>query len=108
MKKSELRQIIREEILNERSGWVMHPDNMIQRALRNGLLTPAEAKSSKVKRSAKEEAEELRNEWPEDEGFGSSDGTYAIKAMLDGAGLKNKFHKNMLMRIVNGKPVRFI
>jgi len=106
MKLSELRNIIR-DCINERTQSVYSAEHMIRSALMNGLLTPAEAKSSKVKRAAKDEEYDLNDIWDDDEGFGSSDQTFSIKNMLDGAGLKNKFDKGMLMRVVKGKSVRF-
>jgi len=96
---SELRQLIREEILKKRMG------NLITFALRNGLLNGTEAFSSKVKRAAKDEAESLRDDWPEDAGFGSSDTTASVANMLQGAGFKTAYKSGLLIRkdIKNGR-----
>ena len=79
-------------------GWVVHPQNIIRRALLNGLIDIEEATSSKVERAAKEVAEELRDTWPEGAGFGSSDMTAVIRDMLEYAGIKTKRRGNKLVR----------
>jgi hypothetical protein len=72
-------------------GWVISPDQLLHRALMNGLLTVAQAHTRALQRAAQSVAEDLRETWPEGEGFGSSDGTYAVKQMLEEAGFKMAF-----------------
>ena len=77
--------------------WVMAPESILRRAVVNGLLSLDQANSRTVKDAALEVAEDLRSTWPEGEGegFGSSDGTFVVKDMLERAGFKTAF--------VNGK-----
>jgi hypothetical protein len=79
-------------------GYVVHPHDIIRRALGVGLLTPAEATSTKIQHAAQSAAEELRESWPEGEGFGSSDMTFVMQDMLNNAGIPTEFRNNRLER----------
>jgi hypothetical protein len=81
-----------------RGEYVVHPENILHRALMNGLITPEEAKSTKFQHAAQEAAEELAASWPEGEGFGSSDMTFVVQDMLDNAGVKTHFVNHRLTR----------
>ena len=67
--------------------YVMYPQQIINRA--NCMVGVTEMINEtgirkKVQMDiAKMVAEELAENWPEDEGFGSSDGTYVVKDYLD-------------------------
>lgn len=73
-----------------REGWVVSPERLISIALQRGLITVSEASSKKIKDSAREEAEYLKDSWPTDQGFGSSDTTSSVVNMLNGAGINVK------------------
>jgi len=76
----------------------VHPDNLIWGAYKNGLLNNKEMQSQKIKKAAKEAAEDVSIRWPKGAGFGSSDKTFAIKNMLDISGFKTDFQKGLLIR----------
>ena len=52
---------------------IYQPSQLIDRSLKNGWITKEEARSKEAKKIALEIAEETTQDWPEDEGFGSSD-----------------------------------
>jgi len=87
--------------------YIMYPDQIMNRAA--GVAgydlipnTNFERKSS----IAEDVAEELASDWPEGEGFGSSDGTYVVKDYLNhliwdtGANLKTDFVGGYLTVVV--------
>ena len=86
--------------------WVISPINMISRAIRSQLITPSEARSRDMKDAAYDVAVGIRDSWSEGQGFGSSDGTYAIKNMLDSAGIPNDFINGKLERLNNEEGIK--
>ena len=79
-----------------RESWVIAPENILGRAVRCGLISAADAESETYLRAALETAEDIRDSWPEGEGFGSSDGTYAMEDMLNRAGRKTAYVEGRL------------
>lgn len=77
---------------------VVHPQNILHRALMNGLITPEEARTHKFQHAAEEAAYNVSEGWPEGEGFGSSDMTFVIQDMLSIAGIKTEFVNHRLTR----------
>jgi hypothetical protein len=76
--------------------WVMHPKSMIKRAIKGNLITMDQVNEDLVN-GAISSAEEINDDYLDSgEGFGSSDGTYAIKSMLDYAGYKTGWVDNRL------------
>lgn len=78
--------------------YVMYPEQILNRAERvAGYELLPEVGEEKRKEIATEVAEELALDWPEGEGFGSSDGTYVVKDYLNqliwatGANLRTDF-----------------
>lgn len=76
----------------------MYPEQILNRAERvAGYELLPEVGEEKRKEIATEVAEELALDWPEGEGFGSSDGTYVVKDYLNqliwatGANLRTDF-----------------
>jgi hypothetical protein len=83
---------------SRREDWVVSPDRILDRAVSNKLITREESHSRKFQDAAEMAAEELRDHWPEGEGFGSSDMTYVIRDMLENAGIKTEFSGYKLVR----------
>jgi hypothetical protein len=81
-----------------REGYVVTARALLERAVHNGLITPEEARSHKFMRAAQDVADALVEHWPEGEGFGSSDMTYAIEEMLQYAGVPHEYKNNRLVR----------
>lgn len=69
--------------------WIVNPETFISAA--KGLITEEQATSHKVRvaDAALDEAENLREVYADGQhGFGSSDFTWSLKAVLDHAGFK--------------------
>ena len=84
--------------------YVMHPTDYVRGAM--SLLTPQEFNSigiEKMMREGEVAAMELRNNWPEDEGFGSSDRTYELQSFLEMLGFKTGFPGGTLEVVREGK-----
>jgi hypothetical protein len=79
--------------------WIVSPDRLIHSAFVTGLITLAEAESSKLKDAAREEADSLGESWPEEEGFGSSDIWGYVQSMLSCVGIKTDWRNNKLTRL---------
>lgn len=85
--------------------YVVSPEAIIRRCIVNGLLTLDEATTldgkwdPEIERAATQVADDLRDSWPEGEGFGSSDFTFLAQDFLREAGLKAEFVDNRLTRI---------
>ena len=79
--------------------WVVRPEDIIRRAVFCGLLSPEESRTEKVRNAAQSEAEYLAESWPEEEGFGSSDMTPVMEAMLRSAGFKTEYRDHRLCRV---------
>jgi hypothetical protein len=82
-----------------REDWVVSPESILTRAAMHGLITIEEAESETFKFAALYEAERLRDEWPEGEGYGSSDFTYTVRSFLETAGVKCDFVDGKLKRL---------
>lgn len=82
-----------------RRDWVISPESIIRRALIWKLIDIEEANSRSVRDAAHAEAERLRDEWPEGEGFGSSDATATVATVLREAGLDVGYVGGRLTRI---------
>lgn len=78
--------------------WVVSPENIVRRAVLCGLLSSEEAETKAVRDAARSEAEYLAESWPEEEGFGSSDMTPVMEAMLRSAGFQTEYRDNRLCR----------
>ena len=87
--------------------WVVNPYRLLERAVYSKLLSVDEI-DEKVWQYALMEAEDIEGRYRNSgEGIGSSDMTYFIKAMLDGAGLKTDFVNGRLERVNDeGKPIQ--
>ena len=82
-----------------RTTWVVHPSQLVQKALILDLISAKEAHSREVMDAAQSVAEDLRSDWPEGEGFGSSDMTQSMKDMLNYAGIKVDWRGSRLTRL---------
>ena len=118
--KKQLRRIIKE--YGYGNDYVVHPTEYVEGAMK--LLTPEEFNAigiEKMTREAEVAAGELRNNWPADEGFGSSDRTYELQGFLEMLGFKTgfpngtlevireskmKITKNQLRRIIKEEKAR--
>jgi len=90
-----------------RTQHVVSPDRIIYRAVTGGFITAAEADSQVVHDHALWTAERLDSEWPEGEGFGSSDMTFVLQEFLESLGIKTAFVNGRLTAVrsnPHGKP----
>lgn len=62
--------------------WVVPPDQFIESALREGIITPSEARSRRLRDAASIVAGNLRDRHLEGQGFGSSDFWYYLEDFL--------------------------
>ena len=91
-----------ELLLNDNVG--VSPYTLVERAVSSDLLLIDEIDENLIN-SAIGESEDSRRYSESGEGIGSSDMTYMLKYMLDGAGLKTDFVKNTLQRVDNNGNV---
>lgn len=84
--------------------YVVSPEAILRRSVLCGLITLEEAGTQKVKDAAQSEAEYLAESWPEDEGFGSSDMTWVMEAMLRSAGFQTEYKGGRLCRKEQQRP----
>ena len=67
--------------------YLVHPSNIVSRALGidsfKQMISDEQVQFSELVDTAVEIAEEWTNDWDEDQGFGSSDGTYLLKDFMD-------------------------
>lgn len=97
--------------------YVVSPDALIARAVTSGFITPDKANQRDVQRAAQYVAEDISERWPEGEGFGSSDYTYALKQFLDEIGVAAHFvggrltkqnrRRNPVREVNEGNATRF-
>ena len=100
--KTQLQKIIKEEkarILSEyrENEYVIYPRWYVEQAMK--ILTPQEFLSVGIEKAmsfAEDAAEHLRDTWPADEGFGSSDHTYELQSYLENLGFKTGFPNGTL------------
>ena len=78
---------------------IYQPQSLIDRALAHAFITKAESKSKDAKAAAEEQAEETSANWPEGNGFGSSDFTYELKGFLNMMGKKTEFKNGRLVLV---------
>jgi hypothetical protein len=76
---------------NPSGRYLFDPMRLIHRAIDGGFIDPGYAESPHAMRVAEEVAEEWSYRWPKDEGFGSSDFTYALKDFLDALGVPTHY-----------------
>lgn len=101
--KRQMRQIL-ESSYDYDQDYVMHPTDYVRGAM--SLLSPEEFNSigiEKMMREGEVAAMELRNNWPKDEGFGSSDRTYELQSFLEMLGFKTGFPNGTLEVVREGK-----
>ena len=101
--KRQMRQIL-ESSYDYDQDYVMHPTDYVRGAM--SLLSPEEFNGigiEKMMREGEVAAMELRNNWPEDEGFGSSDRTYELQSFLEMLGFKTGFPNGTLEVVREGK-----
>lgn len=82
-----------------RTDWVVSPQSIINRACIAHLITDDEAGEARFLQAAQYAAEDLRDSWPEGEGYGSSDFTFTLKNFLHEAGIKAEFVEGRLTRV---------
>ena len=67
--------------------YLVHPLNIVSRALGidsfKQMISDEQVQFSELVDTSVEIAEEWTNDWDEDQGFGSSDGTYLLKDFMD-------------------------
>tara|TARA_B110001452_G_scaffold238778_1_gene219466 strand:- start:440 stop:739 length:300 start_codon:yes stop_codon:yes gene_type:complete len=67
--------------------YLVHPSNIVSRALGidsfKQMISDEQVQFSELVDTSVEIAEEWTNDWDEDQGFGSSDGTYLLKDFMD-------------------------
>ena len=93
-------------LLSEASRLIYDPQRLIDRALQSGFISKEEAKDRNTLDIATEVAEETSADWPEGEGFGSSDFTYELKSFLDGLGYHTDFDGGTLV-VVKGARITY-
>ena len=101
--KRQMRQIL-ESSYDYDQDYVMHPTDYVRGAM--SLLSPEEFNGigiEKMMREGEVAAMELRSNWPEDEGFGSSDRTYELQSFLEMLGFKTGFPNGTLEVVREGK-----
>ena len=101
--KRQMRQIL-ESSYDYDQDYVMHPTDYVRGAM--SLLSPEEFNGigiEKMMREGEVAAMELRSNWPEDEGFGSSDRTYELQGFLEMLGFKTGFPNGTLEVVKEGK-----
>jgi hypothetical protein len=93
-------------LLSEASRLIYDPQRLIDRALQSGFISKEEARDRNTLDIATEVAEETSADWPEGEGFGSSDFTYELKSFLDGLGYHTDFDGGTLV-VVKGARITY-
>ena len=72
--------------------YLVHPSNIVSRALGidsfKQMISDEQVQFSELVDTSVEIAEEWTNDWDEDQGFGSSDGTYLLKDFIDTIDIK--------------------
>ena len=67
--------------------YLVHPSNIVSRALGidsfKQMISDEQVQFSELVDTSVQIAEEWTNDWDEDQGFGSSDGTYLLKDFMD-------------------------
>ena len=67
--------------------YLVHPQHIVSRALGidsfTQMINDEQVQFSELVHTSVEIAEEWTNDWDEDQGFGSSDGTYLLKDFMD-------------------------
>jgi len=67
--------------------YIVHPSNILSRALGidsfKQMINDEQVQFSELVHTSVQIAEEWTNDWDEDQGFGSSDGTYLLKDFID-------------------------
>ena len=67
--------------------YLVHPSNIVSRALGidsfKQMINDEQVQFSELVDTSVQIAEEWTNDWDEDQGFGSSDGTYLLKDFID-------------------------
>lgn len=67
--------------------YLVHPSNIVSKALGidsfKQMISDEQVQFSELVDTSVEIAEEWTNDWDEDQGFGSSDGTYMLKEFID-------------------------
>ena len=67
--------------------YLVHPSDIVSRALGidsfKQMISDEQVQFSELIDTSVEIAEEWTNDWDEDQGFGSSDGTYLLKDFMD-------------------------
>ena len=67
--------------------YLVHPSNIVSRALGidsfKQMISDEQVQFSELVDTSVEIPEEWTNDWDEDQGFGSSDGTYLLKDFMD-------------------------
>lgn len=79
--------------------FIVSPERILRVALERGFISIDEWHSEDVQRAALDEAERLRDRWPDGEGFGSSDMTFLLRNFLTTAGIATDFVNHRLTRI---------
>tara|TARA_R110001583_G_scaffold8435_1_gene40267 strand:+ start:5409 stop:5954 length:546 start_codon:yes stop_codon:yes gene_type:complete len=93
-------------LLFEARELIYQPQRLIDIALRHGFISKEEARERATLNVATEVAEETSADWPEGEGFGSSDFTYELKSFLDGLGYHTDFDGGTLV-VVKGARITY-
>ena len=67
--------------------YLVHPQHIVSRALGidsfTQMINDEQVQFSELVHTSVQIAEEWTNDWDEDQGFGSSDGTYLLKDFMD-------------------------
>ena len=67
--------------------YLVHPSNIVSRALGidsfKQMISDEQVQFSELVDTSVQIADEWTNDWDEDQGFGSSDGTYMLKEFID-------------------------
>jgi len=67
--------------------YLVHPSDIVSRALGidsfKQMISDEQVQFSELVDTSVEIAEEWTNDWDDDQGFGSSDGTYLLKDFMD-------------------------
>lgn len=78
--------------------YIFDPMRLVHRALTDRFIDVDTALDPRVQDYAEQIADRWTFKWPEGEGFGSSDFTYALKDFLDGIGVSTHFVDGQLTK----------
>jgi hypothetical protein len=99
-------QIKLKSLLSEARELIYQPQRLVDMALEHGFISKEEARQRKTLDIATEVASETSADWPEGEGFGSSDFTRELKSFLEELEYHTDFDGSKLV-VVKGARITY-